>query len=95
MACFLNRKIKVMQSNHLHLHIAVDDKKINGFCMRIHDEFHETYAVILDGYHSFCVWHDQYKTCWKTSNAINIDQKVLDKIIFFLQSNFRVSSDLA
>lgn len=73
-------------SNHLPLRIELEDQEIRGFCMRIHDDFYETYAVILDGYHSFSVWLDEKELCWKSSKYANLDTKVLEKVISFLKS---------
>ena len=55
-----------MLSNYLNLQFDVNGKSVKGFCMRIQYDFHETYTVVLDGYHSFCVWIDNSST-WKSS----------------------------
>jgi len=69
-----------MLSNYLNLQFDVNGKPVKGFCMRIQDDFHETYAVVLDGYHSFCVWIDNSST-WKSSKYTNVEPGVLDRII--------------
>ena len=72
-----------MLSNYLNLQFDVNGKPVKGFCMRIQDDFHETYAVVLDGYHSFCVWIDNSST-WKSSKYTNVEPGVLDRIISHL-----------
>lgn len=69
-----------MLSNCLNFQLDIQGKPVNGFCMRIQDDFHETYAVIVDGYHSFCVWIDNTST-WRTSKHVAIEPTVLEKII--------------
>ena len=69
-----------MLSNYLNFQFDVQGKPVKGFCMRIQDDFHETYAVILDGYHSFCVWLDASST-WHTSKYISVEPGVVDQII--------------
>ncbi|MEJ5996485.1 hypothetical protein WG904_18800 [Pedobacter sp. Du54] len=49
--------------------------------MRIHDDFHLTYAVILEDCHSFCVWLDEKTSEWCYSKYAIIDKMVLDEII--------------
>ncbi|MGA9649416.1 MAG: hypothetical protein EOO93_27345 [Pedobacter sp.] len=49
--------------------------------MRINDDFHETYAVVLDGYHSFCVWLDDKSAKWHASKNVAIDPDAIDEII--------------
>ncbi|WP_316736924.1 hypothetical protein [Pedobacter aquatilis] len=49
--------------------------------MRIQDDFHETYAVVLDGYHSFCIWLDNKSEKWCASKNIAIEADALDEII--------------
>lgn len=49
--------------------------------MRIHDDFHVTYAVILEDCHSFCVWLDDKTAKWYSSKFTNLDSSVLDQII--------------
>ncbi|WP_421939415.1 hypothetical protein [Pedobacter sp.] len=49
--------------------------------MRIQDDFHETYAVVLDGYHSFCIWMDNKSSKWRASKNAAIDPDALDEII--------------
>ncbi|RZM00109.1 MAG: hypothetical protein EOO88_58990 [Pedobacter sp.] len=75
-----------MLSNYLNLQFDVNGKSVKGFCMRIQDDFHETYAVVLDGYHSFCVWIDNSST-WKSSKYTNVEPGVLDSIISYLSVN--------
>ncbi|MES2829260.1 MAG: hypothetical protein V4687_13950 [Bacteroidota bacterium] len=48
--------------------------------MRIQDDFHETYAVIVDGYHSFCVWIDATAN-WQSSRNASVEPSVLQRII--------------
>ena len=69
-----------MLSDYLNFQFDVQGKPINGFCMRIQDDFHETYAVIVDGYHSFCVWIDNTST-WRTSKNVAVEPTILQKII--------------
>ena len=76
-----------MLSNYLNFQFDVQGKPVKGFCMRIHDDFHETYAVVMDGYHSFCVWLDQPTSTWKSSKYTNIEPGVLEKIIGYLNVN--------
>ena len=70
-----------MLSNYLNFRFDVQGKPVKGFCMRIQDDFHETYAVIMDGYHSFCVWLDKPTSTWRSSKYINVEPGVLEKII--------------
>ena len=49
--------------------------------MRIQDDFHETYAVVLDGYHSFCIWLDNKTEKWCASKNASIDSDAIDEII--------------
>lgn len=70
-----------MLSDYLNLQFDVKGKTFKGFCMRIHDDFHLTYAVILEDCHSFCVWLDEKTSKWCHSKYTIIDQMVLDKII--------------
>ncbi|MCX2474390.1 MULTISPECIES: hypothetical protein [Pedobacter] len=49
--------------------------------MRIQDDFHETYAVVLDGYHSFCIWLDNKNEKWCASKNVAIDPDAIDEII--------------
>ncbi len=69
-----------MLSNYLNFQFDVQGKPIKGFCMRIHDDFHETYAVVVDGYHSFCVWLDNSST-WRSSKHTAVEPGVLERII--------------
>ncbi|RYG20925.1 MAG: hypothetical protein EOO07_03960 [Chitinophagaceae bacterium] len=70
-----------MLSDYLNLQFDVKGKTFKGFCMRIHDDFHVTYAVILEDCHSFCVWLDEKTSQWCYSKYTIIDKMVLDKII--------------
>jgi hypothetical protein len=81
-----------MLSDYLNFHFDVQGRPINGFCMRIQDDFHETYAVIVDGYHSFCVWMDSSST-WRTSKNAAVEPSVLQRILSELSSSNQ--SDLA
>jgi len=69
-----------MLSSYVNFRFDVQGKPINGFCMRIQDDFHETYAVIVDGYHSFCVWLDSTST-WRSSKYTSVEPTVLEQII--------------
>lgn len=69
-----------MLSTYLNIQFDIEGKPVKGFCMQIQDDFHETYAVILDGYHSFCVWLDGSST-WHFSKNTSIEPGILDKII--------------
>lgn len=73
-----------MLSNYVNFDFDVQGKPVKGFCMRIHDDFHETYAVVMDGYHSFCVWLDESSSTWKSSKYVNVEPGVLEKIINYL-----------
>jgi len=75
-----------MLSSYLNFHLDVQGKPVSGFCMRIQDDFHETYAVILDGYHSFCVWLDANST-WHSSRYTGVEPRILDQIINKLSSS--------
>ena len=75
-----------MLSNCLNFQFDVQGKPVKGFCMRIQDDFHETYAVIVDGYHSFCVWIDASAT-WRSSKNTSVEPTVLQKIINELTVN--------
>jgi hypothetical protein len=70
-----------MLSNYLNFQFYVKERPIKGFCMKIHDDFHETYAVVIDGYHSFCIWLDASTSTWCFSKYTNIDRGILDQII--------------
>lgn len=73
-----------MLSNYLNFDFDLHGKPVKGFCMRIHDDFHETYAVIVEGCHSFCVWLDN--NSWKTSKYANVEPGILENIIQRLSS---------
>lgn len=49
--------------------------------MKIQDDFHLTYAVFLEDYHSFCIWLDDKTTKWKSSKYFNLDPAVLNQIV--------------
>ena len=70
-----------MLSDYLNFEFDCKGKSIKGFCMKIHDDFHETYAVLIDGYHSFCVWLDASNSTWKSSKYTKIEPSVLEQII--------------
>ena len=70
-----------MLSNYLNFQFDIQGKPVKGFCMRIQDDFHETYAVVMDGYHSFCIWMDQPSATWRSSKYINVEPGILEKII--------------
>ena len=70
----------IMSSNYLNFQFDNEGKPIKGFCMQIQDDFHETYAVILDGYHSFCVWLDGSAT-WHFSKNASVEPGILTQII--------------
>lgn len=69
-----------MLSDYLNFQFDIQGRPVTGFCMRIQDDFHETYAVIVDGYHSFCVWIDSSST-WRTSKNAAVEPTVLQRII--------------
>ncbi|WP_432709464.1 hypothetical protein [Pedobacter sp.] len=69
-----------MFSNYHNFDFDLQGKHVKGFCMRIPDDFHETYAVIMDGCHSFCIWLDGNST-WKTSKYTNVEPGVLERIL--------------
>ncbi|KQC00629.1 hypothetical protein [Pedobacter sp. Hv1] len=70
-----------MLNDYLNLQFDVKGKTFKGFCMRIHDDFHLTYAVILEDCHSFCIWLDDKTSLWRSSKFTNLDAGVLDQII--------------
>jgi len=70
-----------MLNDYLNLQFDVKGKTFSGFCMRIQDDFHLTYAVILQDCHSFCIWLDEKTSKWYSSKFTNLDQSVLDQII--------------
>lgn len=74
-----------MFSEYLSLNFSVKGKTFKGFCMRIQDSFHLTYAVVLDDCHSFAVWLDEKKAEWQFSKFAKVDQSVLDQIIHTLK----------
>lgn len=70
-----------MLNDYLNLQFDVKGKTFKGFCMRIQDDFHLTYAVILEDCHSFCIWLDDKTSKWSSSKFTNLDAGVLDQII--------------
>lgn len=70
-----------MLNEYLNLKFDVKGKTFTGFCMKIQDNFHLTYAIVLDDCHSFCIWLDEKKSRWCSSKFTNLDQTVLDMII--------------
>ena len=70
-----------MLTDYSTLQFIVRGKIFKGFCMRIHDDFHETYAVVLDGYHSFCIWMDNKSSKWYASKNAVIEADAIDEII--------------
>jgi hypothetical protein len=75
-----------MLSNYLNFQFDIHGKPVNGFCLRIQDDFHETYAVVVDGYHSFCVWLDGSSTWHISKNAI-LEKSIVERIIDQLSLN--------
>lgn len=80
-----------MLENYSSLQFIVRGKIFKGFCMRIQDDFHETYAVVLDGYHSFCVWLDNKNEKWCASKHVAIDPDAIDEIIHRISIPSQVS----
>lgn len=76
-----------MLSNYLNFQFDVQGKPVNGFCLQIQDDFHETYAVIVEGYHSFCIWLDQPSSTWRSSRYTSVEPGILEKIINYLNSH--------
>ena len=74
-----------MSSNYLNFEFEVQGKPVNGFCMRIQDDFDETYAVIMEGYNSFCIWLDKPTSTWKFSKYINVEPGIVEKVINHLK----------
>ncbi|MET4083195.1 hypothetical protein ABIB40_003164 [Pedobacter sp. UYP30] len=70
-----------MIADYSTLQFSLKGKIFKGFCVKIQDDFHETYAVVLDGYHSFCIWLDDRNTKWCASRNAMIDAEALDEII--------------
>lgn len=70
-----------MLNEYLNLQFDVKGKTFSGFCMRIHDDFHLTYAVILEDCHSFCIWLDEKNSIWYSSKFTNLDPSILNQII--------------
>lgn len=70
-----------MLTDYSPLQFSLKGKIFKGFCMKIQDDFHETYAVVLDGYHSFCIWMDHKTTKWCASKNAIIEADALNEII--------------
>lgn len=73
-----------MLTNYLPISLESNGKTFKGFCVKIQDDYHLTYAVILEGYHSFCLWLDEKNSKWHTCKFGNLDSKILDYIIIKL-----------
>lgn len=73
-----------MLKEYLKLNLMHKGQKITGFCMRIQDDFHETYAVMVDGYSSFCIWMDDQSATWKISKHTQLENEAVNKIIYNL-----------
>lgn len=78
-----------MLADYAKLQFNFRGKIFNGFCVKIQDDFHETYAVVLDGYHSFCVWLDDKSTKWHASKNAIIEAEALEEIILRIAGNRR------
>lgn len=76
-----------MLSNYLNFQFDIQGKPVSGFCLQIQDDFHETYAVIVEGYHSFCIWLDQPSSTWRSSRYTSVEPGILEKIINYLNSH--------
>ena len=70
-----------MLRDYLVINYDFNGKTIKGFCIQITDNFNLTYAVILEGFHSFCLRLDEKNSKWKTCRFTNLDTKILDHII--------------
>ncbi len=70
-----------MLTDYSILQFSLKGKIFNGFCMKIQDDFHDTYAVVLDGYHSFCIWLDEKSTKWCASKNAMLDSDAINEII--------------
>ena len=70
-----------MLTDYLTIQLELNGKTIKGFCMKIQDDFHLTYAVILEGCHSFCLWLDEKNSKWQSCKFGNLDPKILEHII--------------
>jgi hypothetical protein len=73
-----------MLKDYLTINLDLNGKIIKGFCMKIQDDYHLTYAVILEGCHSFCLWLDEKNSKWCTCKFGNLDSNILDHIIIKL-----------
>ena len=73
-----------MLTDYINFQFDVKGKNIKGFCMKIHDEYHLTYAVILEGCHSFCLWLDEKNDKWRTCRFGNLDSTIVDHIVMRL-----------
>ncbi|RYE21577.1 MAG: hypothetical protein EOP51_15300 [Sphingobacteriales bacterium] len=80
-----------MKDNYVSLMVDVDGQSLKGFCLRITDEFYETYAVILDGCQSFSIWLDDTKKSWQASKYANVSPQLMERIIQNLSTNLQVS----
>lgn len=76
-----------MLASYLPINFESNGKTFKGFCIKIQDDYHLTYAVILDGYHSFGLWLDEKKCKWKPCKFANVDRCILDHIIKSLSTN--------
>lgn len=74
-----------MDAQAISLHFEISGKTFSGFCLRINDQFHETYAVVLEGYQSFCIWSDGSKSNWYKSRNARVGTDVINSIILFLE----------
>ena len=45
--------------------------------MKIQDDYHLTYAVILEGCHSICLWLDEKNAKWRTCKFGNLDHIII------------------
>jgi hypothetical protein len=70
-----------MLKEYFKLQFSVREQKFEGFCLKIQDDFHETYAVVLDGYRSFCVWMDDKTATWNISKNTSVDKEAIDVIL--------------
>lgn len=81
-----------MSQDHVNISIDLGERTLTGFCMRINDEFYETYAVIIDGYQSFSIWLDNSKKSWNASKYANIEPEILNNLLISLSNKLRVSN---
>ncbi len=73
-----------MLTDYINFQFEVKGRSIKGFCMKIHDDYHLTYAVILEGCHSFCLWLDEKNSMWRTCRFGNLDSTIVDNIVMRL-----------